>query len=244
MKQFRKRKSIIEFVKLANHFLFFIGFFAIASIVAFKFYEDYSRSNQRYGSSLQVVDEKEIGEMPIEYKKSFVKKYDDIFIFKVRSNRLVSRNNTGTELEGVRGFAGGYDANEFESVNFLFVRQGSKPKLLLPVHALILDFKLARLQSDYDRYMPLFKTTKHVFEVVSNDTNLDKVMNKDDQIDLVASDIDGTNLITIAHNIQAFEVIDENQLMITREIETGTEISIYDLVTGENKVLEVDISKL
>lgn len=126
MKKAPTKKAIIDFVKLTNHFFFFVGFLVIASIATFEFYEHRLRPNQSYESSLQIVDDKQAKQIPIEYKKSFVEKYGDIFIFKVRSNRLVDYvdyvdyGSTALGVVDLHHFSGGYDVNDFESVNFLF----------------------------------------------------------------------------------------------------------------------------
>lgn len=232
------KKSIVNFVKTANSFLFFFGFIFISLFAAYQIYDANLRDKHRTHGSIQIADSNDAASAPIKYKKNFAKKYDDVYIFRVSSDRLLSPSlSSGTVVEVHNMFSGDGGYRDFETVNFLFARENSAPTLLLESHALVLGYQLIILESQRESYNRQFKTNKHLFSVVVNDDNLDKVLDKKDKIDLLASDYIGANLITIAQDIIDYEIIDDNLLLITQPKEDKTIIFIYDLETGVSNTL-------
>lgn len=234
--------SIVNFVKIANSFLFFLGFIFLSLFVSYQIYDANFRDKHRTYDSIQVVDSNDAASTPIKYKKSFLKKYEDVYIFRVRSNRILSPSlNSGTVVEAFNMFSGDGEYNDFETVNFLFARENSAPTLLLESHALVLEYQLITLEPEPESFNRQFKTNKHLFSVIVNDDNQDKVLDKKDKINLLASDHNGANLITIARDINDYEIVDDNLLLITQRKEDKTIILIYDLETGASNTLNTNL---
>jgi len=131
--------------------------------------------------------------------------------------------------------------NDFETVNFLFAKVNSAPVLLLESHALVLEYHLITIEPKPKSFNRAFKTNKHLFSVILTDDNQDKVLDKKDKINLLASDHDGANLVTIAKDINDYEIIDDNLLLITQFKEEKTIILIYDLQTGTSNTLNTHL---
>jgi hypothetical protein len=236
--------TIVKFVKTANSFFFFLGFVFLSLFVVYQIYDVNFRDHQRTFDSIQVVDENDVANTPIKYKKSFLEKYDDIYIFKVKSNRIVSPSvNSGTNVQVYNMFSSGGSEkyNDFETVNFLFAKVNSAPVLLLESHALVLEYHLITIEPNPKSFNRQFETNKHLFSVILKDDNQDKVLDKKDKINLLASDHNGVNLITIAKDINDYEIIDDNLLLITQFKEEKTIILIYDLETGTSNTLNTQL---
>lgn len=230
--------SIVNFVKTANSFFFFLGFIFLSLVVVYQIYDANFRDKHRTYDSIQIADSNGTDSAPIKYKKSFLKKHDDVYIFRVRSNRILSPTlNSGNKVEVFNMFAGAGEYNDFETVNFLFARENSAPTLLLESHSLVLEYQLITLEPEPESFNRQFKTSKHLFSVIVNDDNQDKVLDKKDKINLLASDHNGANLITIAKDINDYEIVDDNLLLITQGKEDKTIIIIYDLETAASNTL-------
>ena len=106
-------------------------------------------------------------------------------------------------------FGGSSEYDDFETVNFLFAKEDSAPKLLLESHALVLEYQLITIEPDPTSFITQFKTNKHLFSVVENDDNQDKFLDKKDKVNLLASDHQGANLMTIAEDIDDYEIAAE-----------------------------------
>jgi len=157
---------------------------------------------------------------------------------------IVSPNvNSGTNVQVYNMFSSGGSEkyNDFETVNFLFAKVNSAPVLLLESHALVLEYHLITIEPKPKSFNRAFKTNKHLFSVILTDDNQDKVLDKKDKINLLASDHDGANLVTIAKDINDYEIIDDNLLLITQFKEEKTIILIYDLQTGTSNTLNTHL---
>ncbi|MFT6088263.1 MAG: hypothetical protein ACJA11_003539 [Glaciecola sp.] len=235
--------SIINFVKIANSFFFFVGFIIVALFVVIEVYDANFRDKLRTHDSIQIEDNNDNANVPIKYKKNFVKKYEDVYMFRVRTNRLLSSSiSSGTIVENFNMFSDDSNYNDFETVNFLFAKANSEPTLLLESHALVLDYHLITFESDPASYPQQFKTNKHLFTVILNDDNEDKVLDKKDRINLLASDYNGENLISIAQDITDYQVIGDYLLLITQRKEGKTITIIYNLATSSAHDLNTDLS--
>jgi len=233
--------AFTKFVKTANSFLFFFGFILLLSIATYQVYDINFREDRRPHNSIQIVDSDSTADKPIKYKKSFVKKMEDIYIFRISSNRLLSSNsNSGTKVEYFNMFSGSNDYDDFETVNFMFASTDNKPRLLLESNALILNYELMNFEPLAASYGRQFKTSKHLFTVVLNDDNQDNVLDKKDKIKLVASNYNGTDIITIADDINGYEIVDDNLLLLTQIKEGETINRIYKLGIGTSQTLIVN----
>ena len=105
----------------------------------------------------------------------------------------------------------------------------------------MLEYQLITLEPEPESFNRQFKTNKHLFSIIVNDDNQDKVLDKKDKINLLASDHNGANLITIARDINGFEIVDDNLLLITQRKEDKTIILIYDLETGASNTLNTNL---
>lgn len=231
--------TIANFVKTANNFLFFLGSILLILILAYQVYDANFRDKHRAHDSIKIVDSKNAKSAPIKFKKSFVVKYDDLYIFRVRSNRLLSSSLiSGTIVESFNMFSGTDEYSDFETVNFLFTRTDSAPTLLLKSHALVLDYHLIALEPESASYGRQFRTSKHLFTVILNDDNQDRILDRKDKVDLIASDYDGTNMITIANDIDEYQIVDDNSVLISQSKEGQAISLIYNLGTGTSHTLD------
>lgn len=234
--------TIFNFVKIANSFFFFLGFVFLSLFVAYQLYDTNFRDKYTSNDSIQLVDNNNTASNPIEYKKSFIKKYDDVYIFRVRSNRILNPSlDSGSAIEVYNMFGGSSEYDDFETVNFLFAKEDSAPKLLLESHALVLEYQLITIEPDPTSFITQFKTNKHLFSVVENDDNQDKFLDKKDKVNLLASDHQGANLMTIAEDIDDYEIVDDNLLLITQIKVDKTVTLLYNLETGVAKTLNTNL---
>lgn len=234
--------SIVTFVKIANSFLFFFGFIFLLLFVAYQVYDANFRERHSTHNSIQITDKNDAASKPLHYKKVFVKKYEDVYVFEVRSNRLLSSNlQSEDKIEVLGMFSGGSKYDDFETVNFLFARDNAAPTLLLDSHALVLKYDLIRISTEKDAFYGQLKTNKHLFSVVVNDNNKDKVLDKKDQINLLASDYNGENLITIAKDIKGYHLLGSNKLLITQRKGNETITLTYDLFADSSIILNTDL---
>lgn len=233
--------NLINFVKTANYFLFFFGTVFLLLFIGYQIVDNVFNDRYPTHDSIPVVDGNDTTHTPIEYETSFIEKHDDVYIFRVKSNRILGgKPQVENAFTAVQMFSKGVN-DDFETVNYLFARINGEPGVLLDSHALVLDANLINLLPEKHLYHRKFKTFKHLFTVVMNDTNQDKVLDRKDKISLLASDYDGANLITIAEDISNYEIIDDNLLLLSlRETEKSSRF-IYNLNSGEKQMLHTEL---
>jgi hypothetical protein len=63
-------------------------------------------------------------------------------------------------------------------------------------------------------------------------------------MDLVVSDYDGKNVKTVFPNIQGYEVIDHNTLLVTQMVGDKKEVSVYNLMSDTKTRIDTQIPTL
>ncbi|MDT0629940.1 hypothetical protein [Alteromonas sp. W364] len=236
------KNGINNFVKTANQYLLFTGLIIIVGFFAYQLAKEIFKSDYQKHNSIALVDETELEEYPIELQTSFVNKYKDVFLFRVSSNRLAREDkevsNLRKPLAMMSNSFGGYE--DLETVNFLFTGASYK-RTLLDKNSLILDYTFLNDTVDIDSYNRQFKLDKHLFTVVKDDTNKDKQLNRKDSIDLLASDYDGRNVTTVFSDIENYEIVDHNVLLVIRMVDEKKEATLYDLVSGAKTKIDINV---
>lgn len=237
---------IIALVKTINVFFFFFACLFIIVVVSYEFYKSIERDrNRNIGNSIVLVDEAVIDAPKPKFKQSFYAKYDDVYMFRVQSNRLTQTNNDESEVFGLYNKFSGKN-NDFETVNFLFTRVNDVPKMLLDNNALIIEFLKQHVKNPKEtrdnfryRYSQNYHQDKHVFSVVRKDTNNDSLLDENDRIDLMSAEYDGTNVTLIAENIEKFEFIEDNLILVKQVGEV--DLFVYNLSSQITDKLDTSI---
>ena len=239
------KRTIFKFISVANQYLFFFGFTFFVAFIGYQLFKDLTRDRSRSPdyNSIQIVGSKDESDTPIEYRKSFIEKLEDVFIFRVRSNRLEkSELERSSIVKDINYFSGSSD-NNFETVNFMFVKENEAPVNLLESPALITNYDLVNKTVRDEVFNKGFVTSKHLFTIILEDTNNDSVLNSSDVKRLMSSHLDGSNLVTIAENLIEYEIIDNDLLLITTRVNGEKVFTQYDLSNGNGILLNTEIPR-
>lgn len=232
--------KIINFAKTANVLLMFFSFLIVIVFVVVILIKELINDAQRsHHNSIEIVDAGEALDQKIEYTQSFVDKYGDIFVFKLRSNRIIKNDSEKNRPFGMyQNFSGG-SYNDKETVNIIFAKIGEPAKALMQQNALILDFKAAILEPEAKGFKDRFMHQQHIMRIVYSDTNGDKLLNDKDSITLVTSSVDGSLVKDVAKDIVGFRFVDHNQILINYA--NSEVINIYDLKSEQLFPLDTNI---
>ena len=222
------RSSIIKFIDNANRVLLFIA--AIIVIIAIGkdilrdiFRESYSEP------SVQVVEKSHgssIQKKP-NFEKRYIGKIRDAFIIEVTSD-MVFVEEQDVYNTAMIDYSSPFTLSS-NAVNLIISKVEGKKTKLFKENLLISDFYPIR-SNETDR---TFDLSKNIFLVVKQDTNSDGFLNSKDKKELLISDYDGSNLMSVISNISTHQIIDNDVILLNID----SELYVFNVHTGDlNKI--------
>lgn len=222
------RSTIIKFIDNANRVLLFIA--AIIVIIAIGkdilrdiFRESYSEP------SVQVVEkshDSSIQKKP-NFEKRYIGKIRDAFIIEVTSD-MVFVEEQNVYNTAMIDYSSPFTLSS-NAVNMIISKVEGKKTKLFKENLLISGFYPIR-SNETDR---TFDLSKNIFLVVKQDTNSDGFLNSKDKKELLISDYDGSNLMSVISNISTHRIIDNDVILLNID----SELYVFNVHTGDlNKI--------
>lgn len=235
------KKGIIDTIIKANHVFFFIAsciFIVIAAMTLIKEFNDYSYEPPQVKVVKPNTDNGSANK--INYSLKYVTLLKDTHIFKIKSNKIKVSNEYQESDEMLSMFNGGSSYSE-STINFLFVDQENNSTKLFPNDFFLQKYQLSDFEykSQYiSEYGDQFFISKNIYILVTADTNKDGFLSDDDVKNLYFSDYNGKNSKLIIKNIEDYQVIANDLLMIKQIIDEEQLFTTFNLKTYELKKLE------
>jgi len=221
------------FIEKSNKILLFIAaiivIFAIGKDVFSGFFKkDYSEPK------VQVIDHRNAHKEKPKLEKKYVGQIKDVHILEVTSDKIIEEQsyNLNAEMMVVSSSLN-LSSN---AVNLMFTKPGEKNHLLFENNALIVDFSPTQSkETDYRHIL-----SKNIYSVARKDTNKDGFLNQNDMKELLVSEYDGSNLKSVMNNIEGYQVIKNEMLLIYTNTKSETLYYTFDVLSGE--IIKLDTS--
>jgi len=231
--------KFFNFILKANQILFFIV--AIGVFIAFiisiipRNYEPPSVKIEKTSNLHKTKQDKK----KTMYTKSFYSKIKDVYIIKIQTDKIIHKDKV---LSHSSMLSRGYN-DEYGLVNLLFVKDESMKYKLLKKDAYIVSFKTIRsseaTKNVYENNY--FQLDKNIYSIIQQDTDKDSTLSMKDQQDFYISDYDGKNLKSILKNIKQYKVVDDNIILITKNINKEDLFYMFNIITNKLVLLDTNI---
>ena len=232
-------KKVLAFVTSANQLLIFLAVLLFIFVAGSKFVKNIFESSYEE-PNIKIIDDsgdtKNV--VQVKYKTNFNKVIKDVYIFDVSSDSI--KIISGPELRDsdtkLNMFSGGSSIT-YQKVNLLFVPKLGSSYLLMKNSALIT--KTSFFDESKELYRLDRKLSKNIYLIISKDTNKDGFLSRDgDKADLYISDFNGKNLSLVLKEVEDYELIQDNLIMIEVREKSGILFYTYDLLT--KKLFKLD----
>lgn len=230
---------LTSFVQKANQYLLFIAAIIVIATVANNLAKDIFRKKYKE-PQVQLIDPSTEEQKPEElvFNMRFVSKLKDVHIFEITTDALFVEDLSdydGTEQHMI--ISAGPLGLSSNTVNLLFSKVGEKSKVLLNTNGVITGF--TPFNEIATEYQP--KLSKNLYTIAENDSNSDGILDDKDATALYVSEYDGTNLQRVLDDIENFQVIEDDNLIIRKQKENNTEFYVYHVVRGELSQLNTNL---
>ncbi|GGW64021.1 hypothetical protein [Alishewanella tabrizica] len=88
-------------------------------------------------------------------------------------------------------------------------------------------------QTQYEKML-----SKNIYSVAKYDSNNDGFLNQHDQKELLISEYDGSNLMSVMNDIRGYKVVDNDIVLIYSGSELDTSYFIFNVKTGALQKLD------
>lgn len=171
----------------------------------------------------------------VTYTEHFVAKLRDTYVFSLSSDVIDPFYKHPKSLE--RGMMrddaprGRYHAAG-DAVNLIFVGPDGEGKVLFEQDVRINQYELSRdeAQTPYGRHQLLLE--RNLYLVTTADTNKDGFLNYEDQQMLYVSEYNGAELKVVLEDVESYQELSANLLLITKRVGSKTEFFEYDVISG------------
>ena len=171
----------------------------------------------------------------VTYTKHFVAKLRDTYVFSLSSSVIDPHYRHSKSLE--RGMMhedeprGRYYAAG-DAVNLIFVGPDGEGKVLFGQDVKINQYELSRDEgkTPYGRHE--FMLARNLYLVTTSDTNKDGFLNYEDAQTLYVSEYNGAELKVILEDVESYQELSANLLLITKRVGSGAEFFEYDVISG------------
>lgn len=221
------------FIEKSNRVLLFFAAILVIILVGKEVLRDIMRKDYS-PPTVQVInsDDTSAIERKVKLEKQYVGLIKDVHIFEITSNAVVQEHPYSASVERLV-ISSSYDLSN-NAVNLMFTKLGQQRKLLLENNALVVEFSPSRdKQTEYEKTL-----SKNIYSVAKYDSNNDGFLDQNDKKELLVSEYDGSNLTSIMDDINGYEIVDNDTVLIHRTLEQDTLYFILDVKTGELQQLD------
>ncbi|MCW8875578.1 MAG: hypothetical protein OQK51_00860 [Kangiellaceae bacterium] len=224
-----------EFITKANQIFFFVGILVIAGLFISVLTRELFRDSYS-DPGVKIIDEKRVDELQkVEYEQKFITKLGDIFVFGINAKSVRISEPEESTTHALYAVGMSFDGYTRKRVNMLFI-EGNKKLKLLKNDKFIVATNFAEEATGYEQ----FSTSKNIYRIIESDTNKDGFLNNDDSQNLYVSSVNGEDLKLIGSDIDRYEVIGDDLILIIKGGGKETEFVQYNLKT--NQFTRIDTS--
>ena len=232
-------KKVLAFVTSANQLLIFLAVLLFIFVAGSKFVKNIFESSYEE-PKIKIIDDsgdtKNV--VQVKYKTNFNKVIKDVYIFDVSSDsiKIISEPELRDSDTKLNMFSGGSSIT-YQKVNLLFVPKLGSSYLLMKNSALIT--KTSFFDESKELYRLDRKLSENIYLIISKDTNKDGFLSRDgDKADLYISNYKGKNLSLVLKEVEDYELIQDDLIMIEVREKSGILFYTYDLLT--KKLFKLD----
>ena len=224
-KEFASNMRIMNFIEKANKVLLFIAALVVIFAIGKSLISDLFKSGYS-APKVQVIEHSAALDEEPKLQKNYIGQIKDVHILEITSDKIVNQKPYSANAEIIVSSALSFSRN---AVNLMFTKAGEKNKVLFKNNVLIVGFSPVQLkETSYQSVL-----SKNIYSVVRNDTNKNGFLNSDDQKELLVSEYDGSGLKSIMDNIEGYQLISNNMILIYTKPESETLYYIFDVLSGE-----------
>ncbi|RVT40518.1 hypothetical protein EMM73_19610 [Rheinheimera sediminis] len=221
------------FIEKSNKVLLFFAAIFVIILVGRDVLRDIMRKDYS-PPTVQVIksDDAQAIEQKAKLEKQYLGLIKDVHIFEITSDRVVQDQPYSSSAESIV-ISSSFGLSE-NAVNVMFTKIGEQRKLLFEKNALIVEFSPSRdKQTQYEKIL-----SKNVYLVAKYDSNNDGFLKRNDKKELLVSEYDGTNLMSVMADIKGYEVVDNDIVLIYAASDLDTLYFIFNIKTGELQKLD------
>ncbi len=230
--------KIIKKISQVNQIFIFLGFCVLSLIFGIRLISDLLEPPYEAPKVEIVQGNAEISQTPENgYKLTHVAMIQDIHVLRMTSDKVIMQNKIN-DSDSFNMFSG--VGGETTTVNLLLVDSNNSSYKLFDQDTFIQDFKLVNTADDQryiDHYDEIFLNSKNIYSVINTDTNQDGFLSDEDQRNLYISDYNGLNLQLVLKNINRYQMIKDDLVLVKQRIKGKDILHTYDLSSFELKQL-------
>lgn len=222
-------KKLTAFVSTVNQYLLFIAVLIIIVISSKNIIQELTTSDyveprvkliKNSDNPAKVIN--------INYRTNYRRQVKDVLIFAISSNAIenIPEEKTSKTLNMFSEFSP-KSQSKFQTVNYLFVPKTGPSYLLMSKDTYIRNTSFYSNPKKRNGY----KRLKNIFLLVTNDTNSDGYLSKKDSADLYVSDYNGKNMYLVIKDVEDYDLMNDNLLMIEVGTVDDRKFFTYDLIT-------------
>ena len=197
---------IMNFIEKANKVLLFIAALVVIFAIGKSLISDLFKSGYS-APKVQVIEHSAALDEEPKLQKNYIGQIKDVHILEITSDKIVNQKPYSANAEIIVSSALSFSRN---AVNLMFTKAGEKNKVLFKNNVLIVGFSPVQLkETSYQSVL-----SKNIYSVVRNDTNKNGFLNSDDQKELLVSEYDGSGLKSIMDNIEGYQLISNNMILM------------------------------
>ena len=227
----------MDFIERSNKILLFIAAIIVIIVIGQSIISDFLRKSD-HDPKVKVVEH---GDAQIEARKPklekrYVGKIKDVHILEVTSDSITEDKSYGSSADIAIVFSPSFGLSS-NAVNLMFTKIGEKNHLLFETNALIVRFSPAYVEAGSNKNV----LSKNIYLVAKNDTNKDGFLNQYDKKELLVSEYDGANLKPVMNNVEGYQLIENDMILVYAKGAGGTLYYTFNVLTGEIIQLDTDL---
>ena len=235
--EFPKPKTALDTVKDLNQIFFFVAFLLVGGAMGLQALQGLLSPARNAGVAVLPGESADgtNARPKVTYTEHFVAKLRDTYVFSLSSDVIDPFYRHPKSLE--RGMMhddaprGRYHAAG-DAVNLIFVGPDGEGKVLFEQDVRINQYELSRDEKEtpYGRHQLLLE--RNLYLVTTSDTNKDGFLNYEDQQTLYVSEYNGAELKVVLEDVESYQELSANLLLITKRVDSKTEFFEYDVISG------------
>jgi len=216
-------KKAVDFISKANQILFFLAIIIIIGFVLMTAYPFLFPSKYERPRVQLIENSIDDSTKVVKNSKQYLSFTKDIHVIKILANTINSKQHNRPS-KTFNLFSSRDDGKE--TVNFIFVDEHGHNQKLFINDLLIQRYTLS---DDENLKNTGYSLSKNIYLVIHSDTNNDGFLSEDDSKSLYLSSYKGDDVNLVIENIQRYELIGDNKLLIEKEDNTEKDFYIYNV---------------
>ena len=217
----------MNFIEKSNKVLLFIAAIIVIIAIGKNIIKDLLRKDYSE-PTVQVIDhddaQKEHQKPKLE--KRYVGQIKDVHLLEITSDKIVEEQSFSANAEMI--VVSSSLSLSSNAVNLMFTKAGEKNHLLFESNALIVEFSPIQLkETEYRNVL-----SKNIYSVAKKDTNEDGFLNQHDKKELLVSEYDGSNLKTVINNIEGYQIISNDMVLVYTKESNDTIYYTFNVLSG------------